>query len=398
MSISGIKQDFKSTLLVCLILLTGMLPLWMGGYCMYVLILLLPIVLVKVRNYDPLAILVIFFSLIYTFTKYLNGHWYTPSELIFDLFFPFIMCQSGKYIVNKFRNPKSVVLFIVLMACALALPAIVENITDTVKTGQLINVTRVILDKSGEVTRSATGYGMMLAIMDGCISALLIKTYSKTDYRIKALIVIIALGAIFSTIHLLNRTGLFLAVISFIIVAFLPPHSMKKNLYLIGILSCVIFISFIFFKDSIFLTDAVKLYEARDAASGSVSSYGGRSERWYAGFLQLFSQPFGNEKGVLLDGQYTYAHNLWIDAGIKGSLICFILLLVITIVFIKSVIKIYHTKQLSLFERDYMLILSVILLLQMAVEPVIEGLPQFFWFYIFLTSVFIHFNKKRWIV
>ena len=41
-----------------------------------------------------------------------------------------------------------------------------------------------------------------------------------------------------------------------------------------------------------------------------------------------------------------------------------------------------------------MLIVGVTLMLQFAVEPVIEAVPQLFWFFIFTASVIIHLNRK----
>lgn len=392
---ASIYSDFKHTSCVCLILIVGMLPLWGAGYCMYVLFLLLPVVLINVRKYSGLCCLLILFSLCYTTTQILNGHHYTPSALIFDLLFPFIVCQAGQYVVNRQSNPKSTILLLVLMASALALPAIVQNITDAVTSGQLINVNRMVFVDSDAVSRAATGYGMMFALMDGSLGLLVVATLNRFDARLKLLLLILSGCAIFSTIHLINRTGLVLAAASLIAVAILPPYSFKKNMYLVSVLVISIAIGAYFFKDSAFLLDAMDFYEQRDlSADSSVASYGGRTDLWAAGFQQLFTEPLGNDRGVMIEGSSVYAHNMWLDAGAHGGILSFILLVIIGIVFIRSVYRMYKLSVLTQFERSVLLLFSIALFLQLNTEPVIEGVPQYFWYFIFFTSVLSSFNKK----
>lgn len=389
-----ILSDFRRTKSVSLILIVGMLPLLAGGYCMYILFAHLPVVLLKEIKCNGLCLLVILFSFLYASTQFLNGHNYTPSALIFDLLFPFIMFQTGQYIVRKQNCPESALLLLILMAAALAIPAIFQNISDAAISGELINARRIIFNDSGDITRSATGYGMMLAIMNGSIGLLLVSTHNRFDARLKIMLVCLSVAALFSTIHLLNRTGLVLGLVSLIAIALLPPHTFKKNMYVLFVLLLSFGIAANFLQGSDFLLDAMKFYEERDMGSGTTASYGGRTERWTAGLLQLFTQPLGNDKGVFLDGHYTYAHNMWIDAGIHGGLLCFIILLVIGVFFILNVYRSYKSKYLTSFEKDLLVLFSLSMFLQLNTEPVIEGVPQFFWYFIFFTSVIVSLNTK----
>lgn len=391
---SEIRQDFRSTWFICLILIVGMLPLWMGGYCMYVMIALLPICLLYYRKIDGTCLLVIIFSVLYTFFKYINGHIYTPSSLIFDLIFPFIMYQAGAYLVKRQRSPKSAILLLCLMAIALALPAILDNIKDAITTGQLINVSREILSDTGEVTRSATGYGIMLAIMDGCLGIALLKPSNRFDFRLKIMIAIISVLALFATIHLLNRTGLVIAAISIICVVFLPPYSFKKSVYTFVSLIIVLGAAIYFLGDSVFLLDAVNEYEARNSGGGSVSSYGGRSELWSAAINQLFTEPFGNCKGVYINGRYRYAHNLWLDTGAYAGIFPLLALIWITVIYFRSIIRMYRLRYFNRFEKNTLVLIAVALFLQMNTEPIMQGVPQFFWYFIFFISIISTLNNK----
>lgn len=389
-----IRQDIKANRYIWLTLIVGMLPLWAGGYCMYVLIVLLPIVLFHYRKIDGTCLLILSFSILYTYFQYSNGHAYTPSALIFDLIFPFIIYQTGAYLVERQQSSKSTMILLCLMAIAMALPAIMNSVTDAIRTKQLINVSREIMSNDGELTHGATGYGMMLAILDGCLGIILLKPGNKLDSRLKVILSILSVLAIFSTIHLVNRTGLILAAVSIVCVVLLPPYSYKKNLYTFVSLIVVAGTFIYFLGDSAFLSDALNQYDARDSGVGSVSSYGGRSERWDAALNQLTTEPWGNKKGLQLNGQYTYAHNLWLDTGLYAGIIPMVLLIWIAVIYIQSIIKMYRFEYLNQFERNTLVLIGVALFLQLNTEPVMQGLFQFFLYFIFYTSVVSNMNRK----
>lgn len=389
-----IRQDFKANRFIWLILIVGMIPMWMGGYCMYVLIVLLPIILFYYRRIDGTSLLILIFSILYTYFQKSNGHAYTPSSLIFDLLFPFIVYQAGAYLVERQRSPKSSLLLLCLMALALAIPAITDSVNDAISTGQLINVSRAIKENTEDVARAATGYGMMLAIMAGCIGIVLLKPNNKLDARLKVIIAIASVLAIFATIHLVNRTGLVLAAISIVCVVFLPPYSFKKNVYTVVSLIVIAGVVFYFLGDSAFFSDALDQYDARDTGGGSVDSAGGRTERWEAAISQLTAQPWGSDKGLCLNGQYTYAHNMWLDTGVYAGITPMLLLIWITVIYIRSIIKMYRVEYLNQFEKNTLILIGVALFLQLNTEPVLQGLFQFFLYFIFYLSILNNLNRK----
>lgn len=389
-----ILQDFKANRLVWLILIVGMLPLWAGGYCMYVLIVLLPIVLLHYTKIDGTCLLIISFSILYTYFQYSNGHAYTPSALIFGLVFPFIVYQVGAYLIERQISPKSAMLLLCLMAFALAIPAIMDSVNDAIKTGELINVTRGIINETGEVGRSATGYGMMVAILAGCLGIILLKPGNKLDSRLKVVIAIASVSAIFSTIHLVNRTGLVLAAVSIICAVFLPPYSYRKNVYTFVSLIVVAGVAIYFLGDSAFYLDAVNQYEARDTGGGSVDSAGGRTDRWAAAINQLFDEPWGNEKGVRFNGKFANAHNMWLDAGVVAGIVPMILLILIGIIYIRAIFRMYRFRYFNQFERNTLVLMGVAMFLQLNTEPVIQGVFQLFLYFIFYLSILNNLNRK----
>lgn len=393
---SQVALDFKKSRIIWLILCIGMLPMIAGGYSMYILGLLLPFILINRVKITTTSIQILCFSLCYFLVQFftIKGN-YASSSIIFDLFFPIIMYQTGTLVVRRSKSPTSCVVLCVLMAFCLAIPAIYSNIIDTIQTGKLINVSRSIIEDSKDsFHRAATGYGMMLSILNGCLGVLILKASSKIETKLKIAIIIFVIGALFSTIHLLNRTGIVLATASIFIILLIPPVSIKRLFYAVFSLVLIVGVVIAFADNSVFLSDAVEMYEARDAGSGSVSSYGGRSDLWIAGLNQLISNPIGNASGLIFNGRHRYAHNMWIDAGIKGGIVCFILLICVTYKLISSECFMLKRNYLSYFQKAIMILIGCTIILQASVEPVIEGLPQFFYYIIFFTSVIQNLNHK----
>lgn len=392
---AGLKKDFGSTAIVCAALCVGMLSL-LGcrDYCSYALLPLLPLVLFEYRKVDRACLLLLAFSAVYTFWQYVNGYHYSPSSILFGTVFPFIVYQAGGLIVEKQHNPKSAVVLILCMMSCLAIPAIVANVYDAVETGQFVNESRKILNSAGDISRKPTVYGMMLCLLNGCLALVFIKASDSVDKWIKFVLLVFCAGALFSTVHLVNRTGIAIAMVSMAAAAVLPPYSLKKNGLQLGVFVLISALMAFIYNHPDSCPAIFDSYKSRDAGVGSVDTLGGRVELWKTGIAHLFGKPFGSAEGVVFEGYHTYAHNMWIDAGIRGSIFSSILILLFSAVYIRNLAVFYKYVIISRFEKNIMLIVGVTLMLQFAVEPVIEGEPQLFWFFIFTASVIIHLNRK----
>lgn len=387
-----IKADLKHNWIVVLILCVGMFSNWLDGYCMYALALLIPFVFTERMKWPGFILIV--YSVLFMLFAMLGGQIYTPSSMVFDLIFPITMWQVGQRIVRRTKNPQSDIIVLLLMIFSLALPAIVFNIAQAIDTGEVINVTRAIRNDDGDILRSATGFGMMLSLMLGCSGVLLLQATTKTDTRIKIFLIIGAIAAIFSTIHLVNRTGLVLVGLSLFVAIILRPLTFKRACYIVLVIVAVGSICYFVLGDTYFM-DAMEYYEGREKEEGYGSeSYGGRTDRWAAAVTQLAEQPFGNANGLNFFGKYTYAHNMWLDVGLKGGIFAMAMLILFSIVTIQQTIKFFRNRNLSLFERNLMVLVCLTMFLQAFVEPVKDGVPQFLWFMMFYTSVLFGINHK----
>lgn len=387
----GCIKDLHSQFLVVSILCISMIPLWGYGYLMYILIALLPLIF---RYTNKTSALIFAFSVTYALPLLVYGN-LSISITIFYLLFPLIMFHAGLYLGKRFKLSQSGILMMVLLTSSLALPAIVANVQDFIQTGQLVNVLRrVSVYSDKDLVMSATVYGMMVSLMAGSIGILLVRATNKFDKRLKRFILIFALLSIFSTIHIVNRTGLVLGAASFIAALFVPPCSKNKIAYTLLIIAILATLYFVFLSNNAGMADAIQSYADRDTGSQSISSAGGRTERWFAAIVQIFSTPFGNPFGLRWEGGYSYAHNLWLDAGVKSGIIPMILLISITITYCKKAFFAVKYTALGNFEKGVVMLTCLAFMLQASTEPVIDGCFQFFLFMFFSLGMFKSLNRR----
>jgi len=381
---NSVKKDLKRNWVVVCILCTGMLPLLMDEYCCYILVVLAPLVFFT-KKWDSSFGILAAFGVIYTFALLVGGQTVTSSAFIFHTFYPAIMYQSGVWIAGRFNDKRTAILLLALMVLCMALPALYFNIKDAITSGELINMFRSVVYDSGKGVRSATGYGMMLAMLIGCIGLILIPADNKFNKKLKFILVTGAICAIFSTVHLLNRTGLVLAAAAIVTAVSCLPVSRRRSVYTFVVLSILIIVFFVFQKSQ-FMFDAVTYYTEREE-EGSLSSLGSRDVLMMAAVEQLFNNPLGGAAGLRYGNSYSYAHNLWLDVGLKGGIVCLIILIVILLELIKGCVRLLKNESYTHFERVFIILISVTLVLQCMVEPVYEGLPQMFWFFLFLLGI-----------
>ena len=373
-----------------------MIPRFMGNYSHYFLFLLLPLTFSVKFNRG--TFLVALFSVCYCLAFALRGGDDTSLSMwIFYSLYPYILYQIGRYFGKKLIAPESVFTLICILSMCIGLTAIVDNIKDYIESGQIINVTRAISENiSRSNIISATGYGMMLALGLGFGCVFFISAATAYDRKIKIIIGIYALLSLFATVHMVNRTGIVISVVSIIITFFLPPINIRKVRVIILVTGIILLLFNYYILSSSDYSQIQDAYNAREIDSyHDSSSAGGRTDLWLAGLSQMSENFWGASQ--LYGMPNIYAHNLWIDAGIKGGIPSFFTLLVITIGIIKTITKLFKSKIFSVFERNTLLVLGVVFFLQSFTEPIIEGITQFFWLFLFYWGILNEYLSRQYV-
>ena len=85
---------------------------------------------------------------------------------------------------------------------------------------------------------------------------------------------------------------------------------------------------------------------------------------------------------------------MWLDTGVYAGITPMLLLIWITVIYIRSIIKMYRVEYLNKFEKNTLILIGVALFLQLNTEPVLQGLFQFFLYFIFYLSILNNLNRK----
>lgn len=381
-------RDLTDHWKVLVVLIIGMIPQLFAGYGEYCFILLFPMVF-RFNLWTTKSYWILAFSLLYVANIIQGDIPITMATKVFYIFFPLFLAQTGAYLGSSLRYPRNIIrIFAGVMVC-LASTAIISNITDTIQTGMLINPLREVYTGDDKYL-SATNYGMMLALVLGCLGLVFVPSGDRSDRRVKTILIGVGVLALFCTVHLINRTGLALVLISMIIGLVMQPFTKRRLIYLV-ITCCVIgLIYWLFLNESEFMTEAVKKYVERDRGTGSVSTMSGRDVRMAYALEILARSPEGGVDGIIFMGRGTYAHNLWIDAGLKGGWICMGILVYFAIGMCHTVWQVWRRHTLygfNNFETILLVMMCVTFIAQSMSEPIIDGLARYFWFMLFFWSM-----------
>ncbi len=314
------------------------------------------------------------------------------SNTIFMIVMPAIVYATAKYLCKRIDTENEFLGLILTIAFCLASWAIFMSIQDTITTGELINVSRNI-EENGKLGRSATGYGMMFSAAIGGVGLLFAdsKTMFQRYFRIVA--ILISVMALFGCIHLVNRTGIVLALLSLLVC--LLYNTIIRRKYSRGlILAALLSIGLLYaFSSMEFMQEVADSYSARNDGEYGIATSGGRTQLWLDATTHIINYPFGADR--LQDSVGNYAHNMWLDAGVIGGWIPFVLIIVMTMRFLGSLYRMKNNKQISQFAKMYIISLATVVLAQSAVEPVIQGSFQLFLFFFFLWAmVESNINRK----
>jgi hypothetical protein len=384
-----IARDLRKNALFLAILAVGSIPQILGGYSNYLLVLLIPAILYRTSTKISMPmILCLAFGLFYTVPLYLHKDPPTYSTVVFFLLYPWLFYMIPTCLVKKFRNPNTIYVVLTVEVICLALWSICVNVQDAVTTGQFVNVKRVIDDLAAD-SQSATNHNMMLAMCIGGVGMLFAQPSRAYQKHMRYLQIIAGLFALFAAFHLLNRTALVLAVVALFIGLFIDGFSLRRMLFLIGVLVVVVCAFVLFLDNSEFLKDVILGFESRESSTQyGMATAGARDVRWLLALKTIPFYPLGTD-AIILNGAATYAHNTWLDCGVQSGWIALALLITITVNFLTSFFKFLRLRTVDKFHKTYCAILVAMILLQMAVEPVIQsGAYQLFLMLFFMWSIF----------
>ena len=344
-----------------------------GG--IYILTALLFSVLVfssKYRVFDNNSILIILFSATFNFLPLIVGQ---KVNFAFALYFtvcPVAFYMYGKGIMNIITKGEQLLdIYIVIIICFCSFIFINLFLYNNFIYNPIAEERVLYMGNSEEDAISATGIGTFITL---CFIGIPIFFYFKTKLKRRIFLLAISILALYTTTFLLNRSGLFSAIMSFLVVSL---YCSRKN-FIRAVL--VVLVIFVLYTLSMHLgwinQDVVDAYAMRNE---DLSTGANRFERWGHAMDNLLVYPFGWAKY-----EHAYVHNMWLDVARSAGLLPLILIIVITYKIVKDLWWVCKKKTNNI--TVLFLALFICFIASMLVEPTLQSVPGLFLIFLFLAG------------
>lgn len=366
---------------VIVVLLLSLMFLNLQGY--WYVFAMLPIIYAVICNevyraYDSIFVLFILFGVLYSM--------FSPP-LAINQYVVFVLVYPMLYLVGKLlgatESENGIINVLFIMALSMAALYVMSIFGDIAKYGFYVESRNLEIEgKGSDEEISATGIYSNLILSTLFIVAL----FTKLKLWKRLLFASFAILAFVASVRVGSRSSIVIAICAIAIFLLLNFRDViQKNLFAVSC-ALVLILASVNYVVNNYEDELLVLERFQD---DNVETGGGRVELANVIINELTQQPFGKLEHV------PYAHNLWLDTARVAGIIPMFLLIIITICFIGSIWKTYKHNMFDASYRGIIVTIGVILLIYMCTEPILEGAPVLFAFFVVLFGVMQGVNNYR---
>lgn len=329
------------------------------------------------------------FSVVFVVLLFITGQVATMYGALGVLCGPTACYLFGKHLVDRHKGNGNILNTLLMICVLIFVLRLGLNTIEDISNGELVNTLRVI---ELENNLSATLYGLTVSVAMGGIAIVYAMPNRFKNPTAWGYMFAFILGLL-TVVHLVNRAGLVVAFITFLVLlVYLSRLNPSKLILYVLVTIVLVFMSM---KLGLISADVFSAYEARSENDLSYYEEGnalfaGRGDRWLASMGYLFTQPLGWATNQNI--RMGYVHNLWLDIARQCGIVPFILFILATVNVIKIYIRIFRSRIKDTFLA---VLLSVFISITLGcfVEPVIEGNPFVLYFYTFVWGITVRYEQ-----
>ena len=290
----------------------------------------------------------------------------------------------GHYFAIKYPDDHSIYAVFFVLMFSLSFDHIIVTMRDIFEVG-LVNPLRHLETVDDDLQRSVTQRVIDMSLFIGSISFVTFSTKDAILRRFKFLFILFGVIALLCSLHYVSRTGIAILLVSFVICSIFRWK-------LLSIRTLILLAITVSLWGVIQETEMFSVYAAREVEGSSISDVGSRLPLWQWGLKTIFDNPWG----LNISKHDHFAHNMWLDFGVKGGLIVFVMMVVLSCVNIYKSLKIVTNKYESNAFRFIVVILSVSFFLAAFTEAVPDGNQVFFFTYFFWCGFINNLAQSRY--
>lgn len=380
-TILSLKKELILLMVMCAILLN------LFGYDIYWCYLLLPILVLKIKDNSDLLdrnfILIFVFSIIYVTCIIINSQSLSGSLLFGYLVFPSTFYFFGKYLIKKYPSVVSVYIILFFICTMFSILPFVANIRSVIENGFMYEQRNLqLLWMKNTTVQNATNIGCYFALNLALLPLVFKQGIDSIEKRCSVLSLFLFATAIFSTLNMSNRTGLVIVILSLVSYIFIVR---KKGMAII-IVSIIVFAIVIIYINDIwnFKTWFQYSYYFNRISNTEINDEGSRLLLWKNSIKGVLLYPYGNLNYYV---GASYAHNLWLDVGRRSGILPMVILLLITFSVFIDFIKLLFSKYLDEFIKVLVGSFTIGFIATFFVEPILEGVFMLFFLFCFFFGI-----------
>lgn len=369
------QEGVLLSLLYFFLLYNVMLPLSTPAVILFCFVFILGGFKVS-RQIDNTGLLILLYTITFIFGLYYNDSIHELSSLLLYSIPPIIFYCFGRFTIDRLQQDNFILMFIILTIIFFSGYIYILTISNIVSSGAMINMTRELSSDGDASIAAATLVGLNVSL--GMIGLPLFLFINKKNKLIRYLGLFCFVLSIISVVFLINRTGIVVALAVLIVsTVYYSRHCFAKIVLYLGLF----FIIYLFLtRWGIISQEVIDAYTERNVG---LNSGGDRFWRWGDALGKIFSYPMGWSKTA---GTFNnYVHNMWLDVARSAGIIPFFLLVSLTIRSIKDMFALlkHSGDDIALC----FLMLNVSILTTSMVEPVMEGIPLYFYLYLMIMGM-----------
>lgn len=311
------------------------------------------------------------FGFTYVMFYYINYDIVEPSIIIYFLgVFP-IFYLSGKGLANN--TPYNIDKIIFIVSLSIAIIPIISILSDINKNGFLVIDRNIPIIGWGEEPISATSIASMIIVLCSYSTYL----FSSVDKWKKYIYTACGFLGFYCALRLQSRTSIVCISLLFIVNIYLNRKYILKHKFLFFIIFFLLFagISYIItnYSDQLAI---IERFQEDDVATAN-----GRTELHSSTLIKILESPLGGNRHL------TFAHNLFLDCARVSGLVPFVLLIVFVFKHYYSIYKLLKKKNVPGILKYNIAIISLLLLVYLNTEPILEGVAMLFAYFCFIAGI-----------
>lgn len=248
---------------------------------------------------------------------------------------------------------------------------------------------RTVVNLWGDNLIAATGLNSYISLGLSLLPLLFLSDKSINNKKFKIINIILFSISVYTTVQLANRTGLMITIVSTIAVILFTKKNVKFSIKLIMATILLFFFKLLYSQNFMGVKnwwESSLIYYRLE--NGALANDNPRILAWKTAFNGLFEYPMGGRQSYIRVG---YAHNLWLDVARDTGIIPYLLIISFTIAVIITLVKFMRTDHPA-YLKGLIVTSSISFFITFSIEPVIEGILDYFTFFCFFIGVIQRLN------